>query len=84
MINLSNCFFKKYVSLFKNYSQEQRRPLCRFDFMDIGEVEETVRRAQACKKTRKFIVDPDLANLVAQHLQPENSKAVIFECNPGM
>lgn len=63
--------------------QEQRRPLCRFDFLDIAEVEENVRRAQACKKMRQFIIDPGLANLVAQHLQPENSKAVIFECNPG-
>ncbi|XP_075906138.1 dimethyladenosine transferase 2, mitochondrial [Nelusetta ayraudi] len=63
--------------------QEQRRPLCRFDFLDLGEVEENVRRAQACKKMRHFIVDPDLANLVTQHLQPENSKSVILECNPG-
>lgn len=67
-----------------NYHQEQRRPLCRFDFLDLGEVEENVRRAQACKKMRHFIVDPDLANVVAHHLQLENSKSVILECNPGM
>lgn len=63
--------------------QGQRRPLCRYDFLDLGEVEENVRRAQECKKMRHFIVDPDLANLVAQHLGPENAKTVIFECNPG-
>lgn len=64
-------------------AQEQRRPLCRFDFLDLGEVEENVRRALDCKKIRQLIVDPDLAKLVAQRLQPENSKSVILECNPG-
>lgn len=63
--------------------QGQRRPLCRYDFLDLGEVEENVRRAQACKKMRHFIVDPDLAKLVAQHLGPEDAKTVIFECSPG-
>lgn len=63
--------------------QGQRRPLCRYDFLDLGEVEENVRRAQACKKMRHLIVDPDLAKLVAQHLGPEDAKTVIFECNPG-
>lgn len=63
----------------------QCRPLCQYDFLDIGEVEENVRRAQSCKKIRHFIVNPDLANLVTQHLGPEiqDSKTVLFECNPG-
>lgn len=68
----------------ENPLKGQRRPLCRYDFLDLGEVEENVRRAQACKKIRHFIVDPDLAKLVTQHLEPENAKAIIFECNPGM
>lgn len=63
--------------------QGQCRPLCRYDFLELGEVEENVRRAQACKTIRHFIVDPDLAELVTQHLGPEDSKSVIFECNPG-
>ncbi|KAM9366572.1 dimethyladenosine transferase 2, mitochondrial [Symphorus nematophorus] len=63
--------------------QVQRRPLCRYDFLDLGEVEENVRRAQACKKIRPFIVDPDLAKLVTQLIGPEDPKTVIFECNPG-
>ncbi|XP_022049270.1 dimethyladenosine transferase 2, mitochondrial [Acanthochromis polyacanthus] len=65
--------------------QGQRRPLCRYDFLDLGEVEDNVRRALACKKIRHFIVDPDLANIVAQSLGPElqDSKTVIFDCNPG-
>lgn len=68
------------------FLQGQCRPLCQYDFLDLGEVEENVRRAQACKKIRHFIVDPDLANLVAQHLGPDlqDAKTVIFECNPGM
>lgn len=74
-----------FFSLCKlNHPQEQRRPLCRFDLLDLGQLEENIRRAQACKKIRHLIVDPDLANLVAQHLQPENSKSVILECNAGM
>ncbi|KAL7406710.1 hypothetical protein ABVT39_024906 [Epinephelus coioides] len=63
--------------------QGQCRPLCRYDFLDLGEVEDNVRRAQTCKAKRYFIVDPDLAKLVVQHLEPEDPKTVIFECNPG-
>lgn len=63
----------------------QCRPLCQYDFLDIGEVEENVRRAQSCKKIRHFIVNPDLANIVTQCLGPEiqDSKTILFECNPG-
>lgn len=64
--------------------QGQRRPLCRYDFLDVGQVEENIQRAQTCKKLLHFIVDPDLAKLVAQHLEPEDPKTVILECEPGM
>ncbi|XP_023280781.1 dimethyladenosine transferase 2, mitochondrial [Seriola lalandi dorsalis] len=63
--------------------QGQCRPLCQYNFLDLAEVEENLLRAMACKKIRHLIVDPDLAKLVTQHLGPEDSKAVIFECNPG-
>lgn len=63
--------------------QGQYRPLCRYDFLDLGDIEENIRRAEACKGMRHFIVDPDLAKLVAQHLEPEDNKTLIFECNPG-
>ncbi|XP_037553442.1 dimethyladenosine transferase 2, mitochondrial [Nematolebias whitei] len=65
--------------------QGQFHPLCHYDYLDLGELEDNIRQAQACKKVRHFIVDPDLANVVAQHLGPDlqNSKTVIFECNPG-
>lgn len=63
----------------------QCRPLCQYDFLDIGEVEENVRRAKRCNKIRHFIVNPDLADLVTQHLGPDiqDSKTILFECNPG-
>ncbi|XP_019935669.1 dimethyladenosine transferase 2, mitochondrial [Paralichthys olivaceus] len=63
--------------------QVQSRPLCQYDFLDLGDVEENVRRAMACKTIRHFIVDPDLAKVVAQHLELEKNKSVIFDCNPG-
>lgn len=65
--------------------QGQCRPLCRYDFLDLGEVEDNVRRALACKRIRHFIVNPELAKLVTQCLGPElqDAKTVIFECNPG-
>lgn len=63
----------------------QCRPLCQYDFLDIGEVEENVRRAQRCRAIRHSIVTPELANLVTQLLGPEiqDSKTILFECNPG-
>ncbi|KAJ8341849.1 hypothetical protein SKAU_G00341400 [Synaphobranchus kaupii] len=63
----------------------QCRPMCRYDFLDLGEVEENTRKAQASKSLRRFIVDPALARLVADHLEEDlaEGKAVIFECNPG-
>ncbi|XP_061881890.1 dimethyladenosine transferase 2, mitochondrial [Entelurus aequoreus] len=63
----------------------QRLPLCHFDSLDLGEVKENVRRARTCKKGRRFLVDPDLATLVADHLGPDlhNDKTIIFECHPG-
>lgn len=65
--------------------QGQCRPLCRYDFLDLGDVEDNVRRALGCKKIRHFIVEPELANIVTQCLGPElqDPKTVIFECNPG-
>lgn len=68
------------------YVFSQCRPLCQYDFLDIGEIEDNIQRAQACKKVRHFIVDPDLAKVVTQHLGPDiqDSKTVVFECNPGV
>ncbi|XP_076011676.1 dimethyladenosine transferase 2, mitochondrial [Genypterus blacodes] len=65
--------------------QGQYRPLCQYDFLDISDVEGNVQRAQACKINRQFIVDPDLATLVTQHMDIDlqDSKTVVFEINPG-
>uniref|UniRef100_A0A8C6V1X8 rRNA adenine N(6)-methyltransferase n=1 Tax=Neogobius melanostomus TaxID=47308 RepID=A0A8C6V1X8_9GOBI len=69
----------------RNLSAAAVKTLCQYDFLDIGNVEENLRRAKKCKKIRHFIINPDLANLVAHHLGPDiqDSKTVLFECNPG-
>ncbi|XP_029114456.1 dimethyladenosine transferase 2, mitochondrial isoform X2 [Scleropages formosus] len=63
----------------------QCRPLSRYDFLDLGAVEENTRKVLASRSLRHFIVDPDLARVVAGHLERDlaDGKAVIFECNPG-
>ncbi|XP_066532083.1 dimethyladenosine transferase 2, mitochondrial [Hoplias malabaricus] len=65
--------------------QGQRRPLCRYELLDLGEVEENTRKALVCKHLRRFVVDPGLAAIVAHHVAPdaEEGTAVFFECNPG-
>lgn len=66
-------------------AQGEQHALCGYDYLDLGDVEENTRRARACKTMRRFIVDPELASRVTQHLalDLEDDKAVIIECNPG-
>lgn len=66
--------------------QGQFRPLCRYDPLDLGDVDENTQKALACKHLKRFIVDPSLARIVTDHLAGdiEDGKAVIFECNPGV
>lgn len=63
----------------------QFRPLCRYDPLDLGDVDENEQKALVCKNLRRFIVDPALATIVTDHLSRDidDGKAVIFECNPG-
>ncbi|XP_077569754.1 dimethyladenosine transferase 2, mitochondrial [Stigmatopora nigra] len=62
----------------------QCRPLS-YDFLDLGDLEENVRYARTCRRLRRFIVNPELAKVVARHLGPDlqSAKTVVFECNPG-
>lgn len=64
----------------------QFSPLCRYDLLDLGDVDENTHKALTCKILRRFIVDPTLATIVTDHLAEdiEDGKAVIFECNPGL
>lgn len=66
--------------------QGQFRPLCRYDPLDLGDVDENTQKALSCKHLRRFIVDPSLARIVTDHLARDidDGKAVIFECNPGV
>lgn len=63
----------------------QHRPLTRFDPLDLGQVHENTLKALACKHLRRFIIDPELARVVVQHLEHDinHSNFAIFECNPG-
>ncbi|KAM6981377.1 dimethyladenosine transferase 2, mitochondrial [Aplochiton taeniatus] len=81
----STALSQRNLSAMAVSAQGQQRALCRYDSLDLGEVEENTRRARACKTMRRFIVEPELASIVTQHLGPdlEDDKAVIIECNPG-
>ncbi|XP_062302668.1 dimethyladenosine transferase 2, mitochondrial [Osmerus eperlanus] len=65
--------------------KDHHSPQRRYDDLDLGSVEENTLKAKTCNTVRRFLVEPDLANLVAQHMGPnlEDSKAVIFDCHPG-
>uniref|UniRef100_UPI00398E6710 dimethyladenosine transferase 2, mitochondrial n=1 Tax=Pristiophorus japonicus TaxID=55135 RepID=UPI00398E6710 len=65
--------------------KEQQRPLSRFDFLDMEDIEEITIKAERSKHFRRFIVNPDLANLIVECLDGDLSEndALIFECNPG-
>ncbi|XP_051868852.1 dimethyladenosine transferase 2, mitochondrial [Pristis pectinata] len=65
--------------------KEQQRPLSRFDFMDMEEVEEIIMNAEKRRWLRRFIINPDLANLIVECIDNDLSEnnAIIFECNPG-
>ncbi|XP_064411957.1 dimethyladenosine transferase 2, mitochondrial [Latimeria chalumnae] len=73
------------LSVFAGSLKGQHRHLSRFDFLDIGDVEELTAKALACRSLRRFIINPDLARIVVDHLDTDlsDSGTVIFECNPG-
>ncbi|XP_056112126.1 dimethyladenosine transferase 2, mitochondrial [Rhinichthys klamathensis goyatoka] len=85
LITLSSGGVQRNLSAVAVPLQGQFRPLCRYDPLDLGDVDENTQKALACKHLRRFIVDPSLARIVTDHLAGdiEDGKAVIFECNPG-
>ncbi|XP_067901516.1 dimethyladenosine transferase 2, mitochondrial isoform X1 [Heterodontus francisci] len=78
---------QRYLSAFASsvLRKEQQRPLSRFDFLDLEDIEEIIIKAERSKHFRRFVVNPDLANLIVECLDGDLSEnnAVIFECNPG-
>ncbi|XP_043119498.1 dimethyladenosine transferase 2, mitochondrial [Puntigrus tetrazona] len=84
-ISLSSGSLQRNLSAVAVPLQGQFRPLCRYDPLDLGDVDENTQKALACKHLRRFIVDPALAQIVTDHLAGDidEGKAVIFECNPG-
>ncbi|KAG1973170.1 dimethyladenosine transferase 1, mitochondrial [Pimephales promelas] len=85
LITLSSGGVQRNLSAVAVPLHGQFRPLCRYDPLDLGDVDENTQKALACKHLRQFIVDPSLARIVTDHLAGdiEDGKAVIFECNPG-
>ncbi|XP_051723626.1 dimethyladenosine transferase 2, mitochondrial [Ctenopharyngodon idella] len=84
-ISLSSGGVQRNLSAVAVPLQGQCRPLCRYDPLDLGDVDENTQKALSCKHLRRFIVDPSLARIVTDHLAGDidEGKAVIFECNPG-
>lgn len=85
-ISLSSGGVQRNLSAIAVPLQGQFRPLCRYDPLDLGDVDENTQKALSCKHLRRFIVDPSLARIVTDHLAGDidDGKAVIFECNPGV
>ncbi|XP_038671406.1 dimethyladenosine transferase 2, mitochondrial isoform X2 [Scyliorhinus canicula] len=65
--------------------KEWQRPLSRVDFMDLEDIEDIIIKAERSKHFRRFVLNPDLANLIVDCLDGDLSErnAIIFECNPG-
>lgn len=85
-ISLSSAGVQRNLSAVAVPLQGQIRPLCRYDPLDLGDVDENTQKALSCKHLRRFIVDPSLARIVTNHLAGDidDGRAVIFECNPGV
>ncbi|GCC34414.1 dimethyladenosine transferase 2, mitochondrial [Chiloscyllium punctatum] len=65
--------------------KEQQRPISRFDFLDMEDIEEITIKAERSRYLRRFVLNSDLANLIVERLDGDLSEdnAIIFECNPG-
>uniref|UniRef100_A0A3P8VET6 rRNA adenine N(6)-methyltransferase n=1 Tax=Cynoglossus semilaevis TaxID=244447 RepID=A0A3P8VET6_CYNSE len=58
-------------------------PLCQHEDLDVRDIEEKIRRTLGSRQQKHYLVDPQLATVVAQHLRTGDTDSVIFECNPG-
>ncbi|XP_062379809.1 dimethyladenosine transferase 2, mitochondrial [Sardina pilchardus] len=63
----------------------QYRPHCKYDYLDLGDVDVNTAKAKGCTSPRWFLTNPELARLVADHISRdiEDEKSVILECDPG-
>ncbi|XP_069786963.1 dimethyladenosine transferase 2, mitochondrial [Narcine bancroftii] len=77
---------QRYLSaLARSLLKKEQRPLSRIDFLDMEEVEEIINNAEKRQWIRRFITNPDLANLIVECIDSDlpETNVVIFECNPG-
>ncbi|XP_008308615.1 dimethyladenosine transferase 2, mitochondrial [Cynoglossus semilaevis] len=64
-------------------AQGHTHPLCQHEDLDVRDIEEKIRRTLGSRQQKHYLVDPQLATVVAQHLRTGDTDSVIFECNPG-
>uniref|UniRef100_A0A3P8VF33 rRNA adenine N(6)-methyltransferase n=1 Tax=Cynoglossus semilaevis TaxID=244447 RepID=A0A3P8VF33_CYNSE len=67
----------------RNLSAGHTHPLCQHEDLDVRDIEEKIRRTLGSRQQKHYLVDPQLATVVAQHLRTGDTDSVIFECNPG-
>lgn len=71
------------ITCVRVFVQGHTHPLCQHEDLDVRDIEEKIRRTLGSRQQKHYLVDPQLATVVAQHLRTGDTDSVIFECNPG-